>query len=299
MKKKVNIIYQLLACILMFSTGTIAAQTGVLTQNPVAPLHIDANNDESDTPGHITNDVVVTADGKLGVGLLNPATKVDLRPADSADPKGIIGVGTNTQLADATGAGAGAIRYFVGNNPNTPATEIGYLEYSDGGKWIPLPLAEPTKVSISATKSIAQTVNNNTNTRIGTWNVVGDTESNFSAVNNEFTAPRTGFYLVSFNITLGPNSGAGTAGNINNSTYIETAIETSGVTTTTIPKFITVNSYPAFQGSVIKNYISGNCNGILYLNAGAKVFFTAMHTTGAARTVLNDATLNNFSIKEL
>jgi hypothetical protein len=295
MKKKVNIIYQLLVCTLILSTGTIAAQTGVLTQNPSTPLHIDAADDNAATisASQAANDVVVTAAGNLGVGVLAPATKVDLR---SADQKGIIGLGTNTQTAGA--AGAGAIRYVVGNNPNTPATEIGYLEYSDGVNWIPLAQAPPTKVSISATTASATyNINNNTSTSIKNWNVTGDTENTFSSMNNDFTAPRTGFYLVSFNITLGPNTGA--AANINNSTFIETAIETSGVTTTTIPKFITVNSYPAFQASTIRNYISGNCNGIFYLNQGAKVFFTVKHTTGGTRTVLADATLNNFSISEL
>lgn len=285
MKKKVNMIYQLLACTLIFSTGTIAAQTGVLTQNPSTPLHIDAADDNTATisTAQAANDVVVTTAGNLGVGVLAPVTKVDLR---SADQKGIIGLGTNTQTAAA--AGAGAIRYN--------ATTL-KLEYSDGANWIPLAQTAPTKVSISGTTASGQTVNNNFNTRIGSWTLSGDTESTFNSTNNDFTAPRAGFYLVSFSITLGPNTGA--AGNINNSTFIETAIETSGAPATTIPKFITVNSYPAFQASTIRNYISGNCNGIFYLNQGSKIFFTVKHTTGGTRTVLNDATLNNFSIQEL
>lgn len=285
MKKKVNIIYQLLACTLIFSTSTISAQTGVLTQNPSTSLHIDAADDNTATISttQAANDVVVTAAGSLGVGVLVPVTKVDLR---SADQKGIIGLGTNTQTAVA--AGAGAIRYN--------ATTL-KLEYSDSANWIPLAQTAPTKVSISGTTASGQTVSNNTNTRIGSWTLSGDTESTFSSTNNDFTAPRAGFYLVSLSITLGPNTGA--AANINNSTFIETAIETGSVSTTTIPKFITVNSYPAFQASTITNYISGNCNGIFYLNQGAKVFFTVKHTTGGTRTVLNDATLNNFSIQEL
>ncbi|MPS73478.1 hypothetical protein SAMN05421825_0739 [Epilithonimonas hungarica] len=285
MKKKVSIIYQLLACTLIFSTSTIAAQTGVLTQNPSTTLHIDAADDNTATisTAQAANDVVVTTAGNLGVGVLAPVTKVDLR---SADQKGIIGLGTNTQTAAA--AGAGAIRYNSGN----------FLEYSDGANWIPMATTAPPKVSISGTTSDATyNISNNTSTRIRTWSVTGDTTGAFSSTNNEFTAPRNGFYLVSFSITLGPNSGAG--GVINNSTFIETAIETSGVTTTTIPKFITVNSYPAFQASTIRNYISGNCNGIFYLNQGSKIFFTVKHTTGGTRTVLNDATLNNFSIQEL
>jgi len=284
MKKKVNIVYQLLVCTLIFSAGTVMAQTGVLTQSPSTPLHIDAADDNTATisTAQAANDVVVTEAGNLGVGVLAPVTRVDLR---SIDQKGIIGLGTNTQTAVA--AGAGAMRYNSGN----------FLEYSDGVNWIPMATTAPPKVSISGTTASGQTVSNNTNTRIGSWTLSGDTGNTFSNTNNEFTAPRAGFYLVSFSITLGPNTGS--AGNINNSTFIETAIETGSVSTTTIPKFITVNSYPAFQASTIRNYISGNCNGIFYLNQGAKVFFTIKHTTGGTRTVLNDATLNNFSIQEL
>lgn len=285
MKKKVNIIYKLLACILIMSTGNLVAQTGVLTHNPSTPLHIDAADDNAATITSVqaNNDVVVTSAGNLGIGVLAPVTKVDLR---SGDQKGIIGVGTNAQTPAA--AGAGAIRY---NNS-------GYLEYSDSNAWIPIPIIAPPKVSISGTtKSASYNISNNTSTRIRTWTVDGDTTGAFSGTNNEFTAPRAGFYLVTFSITLGPNTG--TNGVIKNNSYLETAIETSGVTSTTIPKFITVNSYPAFQTSTIRNYISGNCNGIFYLNQGAKVFFTVKHTTGGNRTVVNDDTLNNFSIKEL
>ncbi|WP_312766663.1 hypothetical protein [Epilithonimonas sp.] len=303
MKKKINIIYQLLACTLVFSTGTISAQTGILTQNPIVLLHIDSKKDGSDTPGHITNDVVVTAEGRLGVGLLSPATKVDLRPADSSDSKGVIGVGSNSQLAG--DAGAGAIRYTPGDNPNTTAVETtGYLAYSDGEKWVPLPLIAPAKVSMSGSKNSALSVPNNTSTKITNWTMTGNTDGYFNTSTNEFTAPRAGFYLVTFNITLGPNTGA--AANILNNTFIETSIETMNAPATTIPRFITVNSYPAFQASgasatasTVRNYISGNCNGIFYLNSGSKIYFQVKHTTGGTRSVVADGTLNNFSIREL
>lgn len=290
MKKKINIICQLLACILIFSAGKISAQTGILTQNPATPLHIDAKNDESGTAGQITNDVVVTADGKLGVGLLNPATKVDLRPADPTDQKGIIGVGTNTQTANI--AGAGAIRY------NT----AGYLEYSDGENWIALPLAAPTKALVNATKNTSQSVpsGGSTSTTIIGWTEsidTGGTPSNpggdFNISNGEFKAPRTGFYLVSFNITL-------TDANIPRNSFIETAIEASNLTTTTIPKFVTVNSYPAYQVNLVSNFISGNCNGIFYLNKDAILKFTVKHNTGNRNVYTSGSgRFNNVSISEL
>ena len=251
MKKKINIKYQLLACTLIFSAGKTFAQTGTGTINPQAAFHIDAAKDASDTPDHIANDVVVTAAGNLGVGLLSPVTRVDLR---SADQKGILGVGINTQSALAAGAGAGAIRY----NDTTK-----FLEYSDGDQWIPLPLNPPTKVLINATNNSGMSVPSGTvnSTAITNgWNETGDSENAFT--NGVFTAPRDGFYLVSFSITLGPSTG-----NIPNNTYIETAIEGVALTgTTTIPIFKTINSYPAYQVNVKQNYISGNCSDFSHNN---------------------------------
>jgi hypothetical protein len=282
MKKKINIKYQLLACTLIFSAGRTFAQTGTGTINPQAAFHIDAAKDASDTPAHIANDVVVTAAGNLGVGLLSPVTRVDLR---SADQKGILGVGINTQSAVA--AGAGAIRYHDTSK---------FLEYSDEEQWIALPLNPPTKVLINATNNSGMSIPSGTGTSTAItngWNETGDSENAFT--NGVFTAPRDGFYLVSFSITLGPSTG-----NIPNNTYIETAIEGVSLTgTTTIPTFKTINSYPAYQANVKQNYISGNCNAIFNLKAGNTFRFTVKHNMGAGRVVLADATLNNLSISEL
>ncbi|MDF2553966.1 MAG: hypothetical protein K0R77_3241 [Chryseobacterium sp.] len=280
MKKKM--IYQLLTCTLIFSTGTIAAQTGVLTQNPSTPFHIDAADDNAATISatQAANDVVVTAAGNLGVGVLAPVTKVDLR---SADQKGIIGVGQNTAQT-AAAAGGGAIRY------NTS----GYLDYSDGEKWIALPLTPPTKALVNASKGSALAIANNSETYITSWtNEDVDTGNNFDLATGTFTAPRDGFYLVSFNITLA-------SGTIANNSYIETIIESDQLTNN-IPIYRTINSYPAFQASppVINNFVSGNCNAIFQLDAGKIVKFKVKHTLGGSRNTLNDAQFNNISISEL
>ncbi len=282
-------IYQLLACTLIFSTGTIAAQTGVLTQNPSTPLHIDAADDNAATvtTGQAANDVVVTAAGNLGVGVLAPVTKVDLR---SADQKGIIGVGTNTQTASV--AGAGAIRYFVGDDPNTPAVEVGYLEYSDGEKWVALSTAPPIKALVNANKNSALAIANDSETYITSWtNEDVDTGNDFDLATGTFKAPRTGFYLVAFNITLD-------TGPINRNTFIETIIESTG-TTNNIPVYKTINSFPAFQATIRSNFVSGNCNAIFNLVAGETIRFKVRHTLGSSRNTLNDGTLNNISISEL
>lgn len=292
MKKKVNMIYQLLACTLIFSTGTITAQTGVLTQNPSTSLHIDAADDNAATvtTSQAANDVVVTAAGNMGVGVLAPVTKVDLR---SADQKGIIGVGTNTQTASA--AGAGAIRYLVGDDPNTPVVEVGYLQYSDGANWVALSTSVPTKALVNANKdtvlATAIASSSSAETYIDGWAEAVDADNNFVPGTGIFTAPRKGFYLVAFNITLA-------SGTIANNSYIETIIESDQLTNN-IPVFRTYNSYPAFQASSISNFVSGNCNAIFQLDAGNTIRFKVRHTLGSARNIYTNAQFNNISISEL
>lgn len=277
MIKKINSIYKFLPAILIFSASSAAAQTGFFTPNPVHPLQIDSSKDNGAAPdaAKLSNDVVATADGKLGVGLLNPITKVDVR---SPDNKGIIGLGTNAQAANV--AGAGAIRYNVG----------GFLEYSDGEQWIALPLAPPTKALVNASKSTAQNITTGTSTFITGWTETVDVGNNFNN-NDTFTAPRDGFYLVSFSITLA-------SGNIPKNTFIETAIESSQVTDN-IPVYKTVNSYPAFQAGAVSNYISGNCNAIFNLKKDDTIKFSIKHNIGSTRSILSDGNLNNLSISEL
>lgn len=282
MKNRDNMKYRLLAYVLIFSAGKMSGQVGFFTPNPVHPLHIDAGKDNGAIPDatKLSNDVVVTSGGRLGVGVLNPVTKVDVR---SADNEGIIGIGTNTQTA--AEAGAGALRYNTG----------GFLDYSDGEQWISLPLAPPTKALVNANKSSAQSISSSVSTFISGWTETVDLGTvaggDFDPANGIFKAPRDGFYLVSFSITLA-------SGNIPKNTFIETAIE-SNQNTENIPVFKTVNSYPAFQAGSVSNYISGNCNAIFNLKKDDTIKFSIKHNIGSARNTLNDARLNNVSISEL
>ncbi|SHH05238.1 hypothetical protein SAMN05421866_1955 [Chryseobacterium oranimense] len=282
MKKQIGITYKLFACILFFSAIKTTAQVGFFTPTPAQPLHIDAGKDNGAAPDatKISNDVVISSQGQIGVGLLNPVTKVDLR---SSSDQRIIGLGTNTQSPAA--AGGGAIRYNAG----------GFLEYSDGEQWIALPLAPPTKALVNASKSSAQSISSATTTVITNWTETVDLGTgaggDFDPATGIFKAPRDGFYLVSFNITLAN-------GNIPKNTFIETAIESSQ-STNNIPVFKTVNSYPAFQAGAVSNFIGGNCNAIFNLKKDDTIRFSVRHNIGSARNTLNDGKLNNLSISEL
>ena len=263
------------------------SQTGVGTKNPQAALRIDGAKDNTvtgaPTASQAANDVMVATTGQLGVGVVAPTTKVDLR---SADQKGIIGVGTNTQTASA--AGAGAIRY---------GTAGGYIEYSDGVNWIPLPLAAPTKALVNAVKTISLNITQNADIPVTGWNETIDVGGNFD--NSTFTAPRDGFYVASFSITLA-------SAVINSNTRLETIIQ-SNQPTDNIQAFRSVNSYPAYQattgsvGVIINNVVAGNCSAIFNLKAGNTIKFLVWHNLGSTRAVdVSTGGINNFiSISEL
>ncbi|MBB6370003.1 hypothetical protein [Chryseobacterium shigense] len=269
-------LYKLLVFFLSFS---VQAQTGVFTKDPMQPFHIDGAKDNTSIPpsaSQIINDVVVTSDGKLGVGILNPKTKVDVR---SGDPKSIIGLGTSTQTA--AEAGGGAIRYGSGN----------IIQYSDGAAWHNLPMTLPPKALVLANKSSALTLNNNATTLVNGWNVVTDSQSNFNGTT--FTAPRNGFYIVSFNITLADS-------NIAQNSRIETIIESNNATNN-IQTYRSVNSYPAWDVSTVGNIVGGNCTAIFNLSAGNTIQFKVYHNFGSNRGIntANSGTNNSISIYEL
>ncbi|MDP9959734.1 hypothetical protein [Chryseobacterium lathyri] len=273
---KIKNLYKLLFFFLSFF---IQAQTGIFTKDPMQTFHIDGAKDNSSVPPsapQILNDIVVTSDGKLGVGLLNPKTKVDVR---SADQKGIIGLGTSTQTAAA--AGGGAIRYSNGN----------IIQYSDGVSWHSLPMALPPKAVVLANNNSSLALTNNATTLVNGWSVVTDSQSNFNGTT--FTAPRNGFYIVSFSITLAD-------GNIAQNSRIETIIE-SNTATNNIQTYRSVNSYPAWDVNTVNNIVGGNCTAIFNLSAGNTIQFKVFHNFGGNRSIntANTGTNNSISIYEL
>ncbi len=62
-------------------TGFSYSQVGINTSNPKGPLHIDAKGDNGtvDPPTAISDDVIVTSTGTVGVGVLSPVTKLDVK----------------------------------------------------------------------------------------------------------------------------------------------------------------------------------------------------------------------------
>lgn len=69
-----NIIY----LIYLIST-TISAQIGVNTNSPQGIFHINSNITNDPNNNNKTDDVIISNTGNVGIGLINPATKLDIK----------------------------------------------------------------------------------------------------------------------------------------------------------------------------------------------------------------------------
>lgn len=288
MKRNIVIIYGGVLLMSIMTSFKLTAQVGVYTKTPSenSRFHVDAANDNEVTPttSQIANDVVVTKEGHLGVGMLNPVTKVDLR---SADEKGVLGLGGTNQLP--AEAGAGTMAYDSNSK---------LLSYSDGEKWHKISTSPPSKAIVLANKTTNQSVlQNNVSQYVTNWNKLQDDDNNFNANTGIFTAPADGFYVVSFSVTLEKAS-------IAKNSLIETIIE-SNSNVENIQSFRSINSYPAdYTGIIIiegfKNQVGGNCNAIFNLKAGNTIRFRLWHNLGGTRSLdVTDNTRNSISIYEL
>lgn len=276
MKKE---LYSILILFLI-SSVVVFGQTGVQTKQSQGVLHIDGQKDNSGVPtqNQRKNDVVFTEDGYLGVGILNPDTRVDIR---SGEQTSIVGIGQTSRTA--VEVGAGVLRYNEVDD---------MMEYSDGLNWYPLSDMPPPKAVVVATKTSTQTFANNSGTTITNFNTV---EDNYNAFNNSsgvFTAPREGYYYVSLNYTL-------SSGVVNNNSYIESVIVSSN-SQNNIKEYRGLNSFPGFQTNYTPQIeVAGNATALFYLKEGDTVHFGIYHTLGRSKTNTGNANENRISIIEI
>ena len=203
-------------CTLFFilaAIQTLQAQQkfGINTATPAAFFHIDGQKNSSTTNNNdIKDDVFVTTDGNLGLGVLSPKTKVDLRNSQNND--NILGLGTTSQTA--IQAGSGALRY---DNTNG-------IQYSNGTDWVTVTDNSVAKTVVAATKSTWSTttagdvycynggynanqslIPNRAPCYIRQWTTKYDNAAGggtFNATTGQFTATRASVFTATFTFAL-------------------------------------------------------------------------------------------------
>lgn len=174
----------LFGLLLVSNPAMAQTRTGVQTRNPHGALHIDGKMDNPKGVGvpnntAASNDIIITDEGKVGVGTLTPNAAMDLR---SANNDNAFGLGTTSLSASV--AEAGALRYEVVNKR---------LEFSDGVRWSSSYIA-PNKVAVVAQIVDNRSIPGNSFTTLNNWQEDSDITNSFNASTGVFTAPRTGYY---------------------------------------------------------------------------------------------------------
>ncbi|MGI9580862.1 hypothetical protein ACR1PO_06575 [Chryseobacterium sp. RRHN12] len=131
-----------------------AAQVGVNTPNPQGMFHLDGkkNNEASGpvNPANQADDVIMTADGRIGIGNNNPAASLDIKTAGTlAAPVSGIKIADGAQndnyvlTSDANGNGLWKpVRLTVVRGTNGPGVDIPFTftnAFSYTGSYIDLP----------------------------------------------------------------------------------------------------------------------------------------------------------------
>ena len=281
MNKKIIIV--ILAGVCSFFSP-IDAQTGIGTSNPQGILHVDGARDNAatgtPTTAQAANDVVVSkTTGFVGLGVLEPKVKLDMRSPSLENALGL-----NTTTMSAALAGAGAVRYDVINVPAGPKIEV-----SDGSVWSKAYVA-PQKSVVVARKITSQSITQGVAANIVNWNVVRDMSNSFDAVLGIFTAPRDGTYtfLLTFNFNgVVINDGSRVESqfyNTTTNTVLASVYKTFGQSMTGTPD--DANATRSTQAG-------GSSTVTLTLNAGTKVVARLWHNLISSGAVTLRVTSNS------
>lgn len=101
MYKRMNIRIVKISCGICLFLSSIQwghSQIGINTESPSSLFHIDAKQNTTSATGNVADDIVVTADGKMGIGTASPSNKLTIET-----------IGTGAGLFLPNGAGAGSI----------------------------------------------------------------------------------------------------------------------------------------------------------------------------------------------
>lgn len=284
------------------------SQIGINTPNPQGILHIDGQKDNpvsgsTFTPAQQANDILVNSAGKIGVGTLNPAVKVDARNSGN----GAIGFGTSTLTA--VSADEGAVRYNSG------------VEYSNGNEWLPLLTAQPAsnkviviaakttnnvKLATPSTPTVTAGLQNRASNYLVDWSKTFESNSGttFNAGTGIFTAPRNGIYVATFTTDLAPMAINYTTDPLN-PIQIEAIWQlydnTAGLTAANIVN--TVKCANTMSSNSVGNIDAGsNCTASFYMTAGQRlmpyIWFNLNNSNVANFSLNNTGGYNNLTIAE-
>lgn len=263
------------------------AQVGINTDAPSALLEVVSSTTASAGKAFITSNsdnietFQIQNSGYIGVGVLAPLVKLDLRSSSLAI-ENALGIGNTTQTA--TDAGAGAIRY----NETVQA-----LEYSDGTDWFRLQV-NPNKAMVIAQNSYGQTyipvwtndIYYTIGTTIANWTSIYDRNGNFNPVTGIFKAPRDGVYSASV-------------------TAVFTDISmTAGAQYELWLRNLTLNtklkSTVPYLSKVESMELTNVCKSLVYLTAGQElVVYVYMNWLESNVTMSSDGSLNVLTIAEM
>jgi hypothetical protein len=119
----------------LFAINFLYAQVGINTNNPKGVLHINAG-----TLGATTDDIVISDKGRVGIGTISPATKLDIisatpgaiRIADGSEGAGkVLGLGTIPGVASwQNKQGAWSASLLGGNLPYTAALGFRSIKFN-------------------------------------------------------------------------------------------------------------------------------------------------------------------------
>lgn len=267
MKTSFSIIFSLLL------TGLCQAQVGINTNTPLAMLDvITTGNTASSKALKVVNSdekeiLTIFNDGKIGIGVANPITHLDVRDGGIAP---IIAVGETNQSA--SDAKAGALMY---------KSDAKTLSYSNNTQWNDLSANAPRAYVIANLDGSSQTFTQNTRTQIQYWNKSVDNTNNFNPTTGVFTASKTGIYTATLILTL--NDGAIAA-----RSYIEAQwLASNGMSMKSITTFNTAAT--SLPGSVL-------CSASFHLTTNETLTASIWQNLAASKSLKSG--YNNLTIIE-
>lgn len=249
------------------SQWTWNGSSAYVTYIPPASTPWMLSGGTSDAGSNKTGGIYRSGSVAIG-GATTPNATLDLRtsPTSTSDPgAGYLGVGTTSSAANTVGTGA--IRYNTSSG--------GVLQYSNGVTW--------NTLSSNVQKSVvAGYFSSSSGTGLITLGCTETQDRNGDFTSSEFTAPRTGLYLVTVNI-LTSSKGWFVGEELNIGAY---------QVGTSTPYFL--GEY--FAQAAITTFGGTSSSCVVSLTAGQKLNFRAYNVGGFA---LYGQNYNQFSITEL